>query len=74
MDLVFYHVLIVSVILSNQAFTGNIVEKPASQKTEQATSQVHVCVSLYDAFLWPHDVIFSYVLSIVQLSNAEFQF
>lgn len=45
-DLVFYHVLIVSVILSNQAFTGNIVEKPASQKTEEATSQV--CVSLYE--------------------------
>lgn len=41
---VFYHVLIVSLILSNQAFTGNIVEKPASTKTEQATSQV--CASL----------------------------
>ena len=46
MEVVLYHVLIVSVMLSNQAFTGNIVEKPASQKTEQGTSQV--CVSLHE--------------------------
>ena len=47
-----YTVLIVSVTLSNQAFTGNIVEKPASQHTEQAHSQV--CVSRYvELASWP---------------------
>ena len=39
-EVVFYRVLIVYIILSNQAFTGNIVEKPVLHNSEQATSQV----------------------------------
>lgn len=46
-QVVFYLALIVYIILSNQAFTGHIVEKPALQNSEQATSKV--CVSLCDS-------------------------